>query len=350
MKHFRQYYFLTLLLAGFLSCPLYAQDIPVGTKGRFLCSVDTNGIASFFKVGNSKVTRLGLKAFRKKARKNIRKFRDLGRRKRQREWKSVFTGIKDCISRNDMTAACSIFEGTDDVDLAEGQLYTPRIIDGASCTRGDSPIVLVTMFDDFGDPMGSCSGTVLTQNVVLTAAHCFADNFGDLEANFARVTTGSGSVTSTQLVVHPNYLPFLDPLEENDVALFITDETINTQVMTLHNTNDLVKGETVATAGFGLTETGATAGLRAGFMFVRESTTESIESRYFPGTGANTCNGDSGGPLVVKRGSQWYLAGVVSNGDNFTCGRNNKQDISRWANVTSQSNRDFIEEYVPELF
>ena len=348
LNHLRNLLFAVAIASLCLCSIATAQDTPVGSKGRYFCSVDGSGIASLFRVRNSNVTRVGLKATRRLARQKIKKLRLKNRTRKINEWRLVISGIKECILQNDMTAACSIFGGVES-ESSIGPV-APRIIDGSECTRGDSPIVLVRMFDSFGDSLGTCSGTVLTDNVVLTAAHCFADNFGDLEADYAEVETGDGRVTSTQLVVHPNYNPQTDPLEENDVAIFITNETIKTQVLTLHPDTDLAKFETIATAGFGLTETGSTAGLRAGFMYLRSVTTESIEARYFPGTGANTCNGDSGGPLTVKRGNQWYLAGVVSNGDNFTCGRNKRQDISRWANVTSQSNRNFIEQYAPELF
>lgn len=343
--------------------PVFAQsEFVIGTKGKYRCSVDSVGIARLIHSKRSGDTIANLKATRRTIRRRIGRLRlqrmgainDNNLRRvhrissRRNELKLVLNGVRHCIASNDMTGACTIFEGSES-GITRG-IYAPRIIDGAACTRGDSPIVLIRMFDDFGDSLGSCSGTVLNAHTVLTAAHCFADNFGNLEASYAEVITGSDTIRSSLLVIHPNYDPFAEPLELNDVAIIRTTELIDTQTLTLWPTNDMVANEILATAGFGLTETGDSDGLRAGFMTIINVTTESIESKYLPGSGSNTCNGDSGGPLTIKRGEQWYLAGVVSNGDNFSCGRNNKSDLSRWANVTSKSNQDFIKHHAPELF
>lgn len=153
-----------------------------------------------------------------------------------------------------------------------------------------------------------CSGTLLTRNVVLTAAHCvvrdgivtwpYAFYVGDdirLGGVFARVVTGA---------VHPDYDTFL---HTNDFALLriVGEAPGRFEEPRLAASIPAIDTELLA-VGFG-----------SGAVGPREITTRVITRtqasfRYTPGT----CPGDSGGPLLARGAptEPWQIVGVVSTG------------------------------------
>ncbi len=209
-----------------------------------------------------------------------------------------------------------------------------RIVNGAVCTRGDSPIVPI-----YNNGSQHCTGSVIAANVVVTAAHCVVDtNCGNLT-----VTTGSGLSRSVQSCPsHPSYDGYS---EDNDVALLILSGDLDSSTITLHTTADVQVGEQVAFAGYGRNEEDD-ENLRATFNTLTDVSTGSLVVEYTQGNSSigNSCNGDSGGPLAVQRNGEWVLIGAVSNGDAQNCALPGYEssDVSRWANLTSSSNLQFI--------
>jgi hypothetical protein len=247
-------------------------------------------------------------------------------------------GITTCLAANPATGsaadACAI--------IGNNGSFIPRIIHGARCTPGDSPVVQVFTLDDEGVVDGLCSGTAVRENVILTAAHCLVDGVAGI-----RIDAPEDSLDSYDFHSHPSYL-VNDSLSQEafDVGLVILPRAlqgVRTANMLAHD--DLVHGERALIAGFGVNENDVSGILRAGFMNIDSTDSTGIVAQY-TGVDSNTCSGDSGGPLLVQRGDEWQIAGLTSWGILDQCGVG---DTSYFANINDPSVRNFFESIVPGL-
>ncbi len=216
-----------------------------------------------------------------------------------------------------------------------------RIVNGSACSFSQSPVVPV-------DYRGSqyCTGNVIADTVILTAAHCV----NSIPCEQLSVRNGDDLRRDVLgCVVHPEYTGG----EKHDIALLYLGESIETEIFPIYTENDIEVGEEVLFAGYGVSESDDTTHFRATSNTISSVDEESLEIEYLTELEdeGNTCYGDSGGPLVVKRDGYWVLAGVVSNGDAANCAMSGyeKQDISRWANVTSASNLQFIKDFTENI-
>jgi hypothetical protein len=224
---------------------------------------------------------------------------------------------------------------------APGSQISASIINGQVCGTAESAVVQLEMGFRDGSA-GSCTGTVISQNAIVSAAHCL-----DGQVSYVDIFIGSRRVRASSFHSHPNWSSSQQALENYDVAVVLVNQPLNAPAFPILSGNDTqpTVGEQVLIAGYGRTESLKSQGLRAGFMTLSQVTELLIEARFDGKTGSNSCNGDSGGPLFVKRGEQWYLAGDTSNGDAANCGVTEGSDISRWANLNAPANRAFIMQY-----
>jgi V8-like Glu-specific endopeptidase len=225
-----------------------------------------------------------------------------------------------------------------------------RIINGNACS-GASPVVELLLGNGNGSYFSRCSGTVVSNRGIVTAAHCFAP--GQQSVQEVLIRTGNISVPASSFGAHPSWesSPGDNVVERHDVAYVIASQDLAVNQVPILANNDLVVGESVLIAGYGLTETDVinntdSEGLRAGYMSLNSFESTSIIALFDGRTGSNSCSGDSGGPLMVQRSGTWYLAGVTSNGDNQYCGAGGDSDTSRWANINLSTNRSFLQEHL----
>src|SRR5215831_17821264 len=167
-----------------------------------------------------------------------------------------------------------------------------------------------------------CTGTAISQNLVLTAAHCVPSGarYGVFEAGASR-RGKPNSVASLER--HPLFDvdTALAGRETADVALLKLAEPL-TRRMTpapFATREYFPIGERFIVAGYGITEqaAGGYGTLRAATLMVVRHTASGALRLADPTTrgemaGLGACNGDSGGPVLDESSGRLALVGVVS--------------------------------------
>jgi hypothetical protein len=271
-----------------------------------------------------------------------------------RKWRRIYKQLAKCWNARGAFAIDTsnidpnIFKSCDIINgIASSSSYvksddsykSDTIINGTACSNENTAVVELIINDSDGS-QGLCTGTVVNQRTIIAAGHCLE---GDVES--VDILTKNAEFNTETFHVHPNYGQ--DEIEINDVSIIISDQDLGTNTFDILSNTTLVVDELGIIAGYGQTETGRSEQLRAAPVLIDSFTTEAIRIRYSGNNDfGNTCSGDSGGPLFVKRGSEWFLAGITSNGVKTNCGPG---DLSNFANLLDPDNKYFINTYVPGL-
>lgn len=178
----------------------------------------------------------------------------------------------------------------------------------------------------------SCTGTLVAPTVVVTAAHCLQDWWGNpIPASQVRVVYGytepESAPTSALRAVstaksHPDYNPWAatdaDGMgKTNDIGIVVltapVDNGIVTPILPASDVDStLVAGTDVHVVGYGVNNLSTQEGgilYKAVTPYIRHIQWEMLAGS--PGN-PDSCNGDSGGPAFVMDGSTLFLAGVTS--------------------------------------
>jgi len=162
---------------------------------------------------------------------------------------------------------------------------------------------------------GLCSGVVLAQDIVLTAAHCVEANLqiagnwgGKLFAYIPVVETVRHPLYNSSDTISPDLaiLKLEKPLPDRFIPASLGVRTIGT-------------GDHLIVAGYGTTAAGYTIGgtpLRMGLLRVSGTTKGWLTLVSAGQDAAGGCWGDSGGPVFTYRG-MYALVGVIVRG---SCG------------------------------
>lgn len=230
-----------------------------------------------------------------------------------------------------------------------------RIINGTKCDIGDSAVVELGVVRSDGD--GLCSGVVVGDHKILTAAHCVVSSNGSCTNVASQIYVyigGSLFEVTNEFAIHPDYdcTSSVPGAGANDVVVVTTDGTITSQQMSvLSSSGDISSGDSLLIAGYGLVDRdndgdadgNSGDGLHAGFMTVDSTSTSEIFSSFnFNSTnpGSNTCSGDSGGPAFVKVGDQYFVAGLTSYGVAALCGPTDS--VVGFVNLTDPDVQSFL--------
>ncbi|EAT40033.1 AAEL008208-PA [Aedes aegypti] len=217
-----------------------------------------------------------------------------------------------------------------------------RITNGQQATPGQFPYQ-IALLSTFSAGTGLCGGSVLTNNFILTAAHCVQNAFGGTaimgahNRNVVEASQQRIAFTSAGIHMHPGYTP---TNIRNDIAtvrlnsaMTFNDRVVPTRIPAAGDSRTFA-GMTGTVSGFGRTSDASQA-TSAVVMFTSNPimTQADCLSRWGGNTnliqaqnvclagdgGRSACNGDSGGPLTVMDGGNSLQIGIVSFGSAAGC-------------------------------
>ncbi|XP_035907633.1 brachyurin-like [Anopheles stephensi] len=224
-----------------------------------------------------------------------------------------------------------------------------RIVNGQEASPGQFPYQ-VALLGQFNAGIGLCGASIITQNYILTAAHCVysgtnADNpivggtaiLGAQNRILEEPSQQRITFTSSGIIGHPGYNLVN---VRNDIAVVRLDELIvytdRIQPIRLPSRSDArtFAGLMGTVSGFGVYSV-ANPGLsdvlnyvlnpvitNADCLAAWSNSAELIQAQNICQSGdggRSACNSDSGGPLTVQDNAESLLIGVVSFGSSGGC-------------------------------
>jgi len=200
------------------------------------------------------------------------------------------------------------------------QLTSSHIIDGKIIDAQDS-LARYTVGVTNKNVLMVCTGTIIAENIILTAAHCVEhDEAKDMRVVFgSKIRDPKNTVSAEAVSIHKDYIH--DTNIDNDIALIKIVGKIPSsyKVLDVERSSQLLleKGTLIKVAGFGKNKNGFFGGGGAGILRKGQVTLDeySAEEKLLVLDQTNEngiCNGDSGGGAFVELDGELIQLGVNS--------------------------------------
>lgn len=213
----------------------------------------------------------------------------------------------------DRQLASSYDQASNDSGIIGGQ----DVADSDTLMKSTVGLILL-----MGDSQAICTGSLVSENVVLTAAHCVVGIDGAVVvygADLEKAAKDKKYLKVTNVFVHPSYSEAAKK-DSHDIALVrfegkLPDSYAPTAL--LSDTSLLSKGLQVTLAGYGASseENGDLSGsavLRKTTVPLANPQFSKTEMSFSSSSGSGACHGDSGGPAFATVKGQTVLVGVTS--------------------------------------
>jgi MYXO-CTERM domain-containing protein len=253
-----------------------------------------------------------------------------------------------------LAAACSSSPSpTEDAKVGHAR---SAVIGGKNSDTSQDAVVLLVHYDPSkAGAVGSCTGSLIAPNLVLTARHCVADTDEAAACAADGTPIAEGVVRanhkpSTLYVFkgknRPNFYggdihwdgqgaQILDDggtnLCSHDIALVLLQNPVaDAQIIPLRLDGDVQKGESFTAVGWGVTDTSIEPDVRQQRANVKVESIGPDDNAMPPvppnefQVGESICSGDSGGPAISTQTGA--VIGIVSRGGNAQ--QPNQQDPS----------------------
>mmetsp|Transcript_1549 Transcript_1549/g.2944 ORF Transcript_1549/g.2944 Transcript_1549/m.2944 type:complete len:373 (+) Transcript_1549:429-1547(+) len=227
----------------------------------------------------------------------------------------------------------------------------PRIVDGTRAKAGRYPYYTAIINEQLGVWNSLlCGGTLIAEDIVLSAAHCTDTGEADKVKVGAYGAPGRGNdgepyhvANIVKRVNHPKYNP---NTLKYDVALYkidrpVTNRYLLTNMMKLDYDGKykgtLKGGESMAVVGLGYLDNNGrfpaylqevsmsyvpnwNCRLKGWPYLSSDMMCATDPNGKSDNKGQDSCQGDSGGPIIVQRDGKDLQVGIVSYGSNAGCG------------------------------
>ena len=204
------------------------------------------------------------------------------------------------------------------------QIQTTYAVEDGSSASGSPYVVPVIV-----GSVGSCSGVMISKNVLVTAAHCILDESKQIAKSILVGSPGSELTSGEYAKVTHTFTPddYLGNAADNkignsDIAFLVIDKLYSDYgVIEIASENDLVslknKRAPLRVLGYGSTSnSGDNDYLPHYFDGVFESAynTTLLNSFGITSTKGNACSGDSGAPIISITPKKVMLVGILTGG------------------------------------
>ncbi len=178
-----------------------------------------------------------------------------------------------------------------------------------------------------------CSGMLLDENVIATAAHCVIDANGSVRNNIwispagADLSTSPKLTTAAQVFTVAGWKNSTSYVRSDDIAFVTTKNSLGKPIFSKILTQAEVKalyGQSVILSGYGRKGTLQAASQKP--LFLQQRVIDWVIDAFPFGTYTHVvatdtetpCPGDSGGPIFKEDAGKYYAVGVIAGGNGCT--------------------------------